>query len=114
MDTVKSWKCAVSAIKQIRDTVGPIAEVRFTSVFVYFFAELTLALQMLPHGSLAWSLLSKIPEVGHLALSEDIEHSAPSHVIARLCYISFSVMTMSGHYLRQYVMGLNLRRRRTF
>jgi hypothetical protein len=69
MDTVKSWKSAVSAIKQIMDAVGPIAEVRFTSVFWYFFAELILALQLLPHASLAWSLLSKIPEVRLLALS---------------------------------------------
>jgi hypothetical protein len=96
---VKSWKSAISSIKQIMDTVGPIAQVRFTLVVLCFFAELTLALQLLPHASLAWSLLSKIPEVCLFALSEDIERSAPSHLIARLCYTSFSVMIMSEHYL---------------
>jgi hypothetical protein len=31
MDTIKTWKAAVDAIKWVMDTVGPIAEVLRTS-----------------------------------------------------------------------------------
>ena len=62
IDTLKTWKSAVSIMKWVMDTVRPIAAVcqcRFCSSNT----ELTSILQLNPHAHLAWSILSKIPEV---------------------------------------------------
>jgi hypothetical protein len=68
VNTMESWGIAVGVVKQVMDAVGPIASV--CPKRLCFFAELTLVLQLHPYASLAWSLLSKIPEVRHLTLSE--------------------------------------------
>jgi hypothetical protein len=77
-------------------------------------AELTFVLQLHPYASLAWSLLSKIPEVRHLALSEDAgDLFFFCLLVSRLCYSRFSVTTMSDHYLKPYAMRLRLQKMRT-
>jgi hypothetical protein len=73
IDTMETWGIAVGVVKQVMDAVGPIASV--CPKQFCFFAELTSVLQLHPYASLAWSLLSKIPEVRHLALSEHAGHS---------------------------------------
>ena len=66
IDTMETWSSAVGVIKRVMDTVGPVAAVWSISIYSCF-AELTRVSQLHPYASLAWSLLSKIPEVGHLA-----------------------------------------------
>jgi hypothetical protein len=68
INTIKTWKSAVNIIKQVMDTVSSIAGVCSIS-FCSFFAKLTSALQLNPYASLAWSLLSRIPEECLLFLS---------------------------------------------
>jgi hypothetical protein len=85
MDTMTAWEGAIGVIKQVLDTIGPIAEVCLIN-FLRCFSELAFALQLLPHAQLAWKLLSKIPEVCLRALLEDIDSSIFSTV--RLCYSS--------------------------
>jgi hypothetical protein len=62
ISAMESWSSAVDIIKQVMDAVSSIAAVRPLS-FCLFFSELTPVLQLQPHANLAWSLLSKIPEV---------------------------------------------------
>jgi hypothetical protein len=77
MGTIKAWKTAIAVVKQVMDTVDPIAEVRLISSFIHaiLFAKLTSAVQLFPHATLAWKLLSKIPEVCLHAPSEDMPSS---------------------------------------
>jgi hypothetical protein len=74
VDTMESWAIAVGVVKQVMDVVGPKIASVCPKLF-FFFAVLTFVLQLHPCASLAWSLLSKIPEVRHLALEEDAGHS---------------------------------------
>jgi hypothetical protein len=74
VNTMETWAVAVGVVKQVMDAVSPIASV-CSNLFFLFFAELTSVPQLHPYASLAWSLLSKIPEVRHLALSDDAGHS---------------------------------------
>jgi hypothetical protein len=69
VNTMESWGMAVGVVKQVMDAVSPVASV-CPKLFCLFLAELISVLQLHPYASLAWSLLSKIPEVRHLALSE--------------------------------------------
>jgi hypothetical protein len=62
IDTLKTWKSAVSIMKWVMDTVRPIAAV-CQCRFCPSNTELTSILQLNPHAHLAWSILSKIPEV---------------------------------------------------
>jgi hypothetical protein len=62
INTMQTWKSAVNAIKWVMDTVKPIVAVCQIS-FLPIRHELTSALQLNPYASLAWSLLSNIPEV---------------------------------------------------
>jgi hypothetical protein len=66
INTIETWSSAAGVIKGVTDTVGPVATVCSIPVYSYF-AELTRVSQLLPYASLAWSLLSKIPEVHFLA-----------------------------------------------
>jgi hypothetical protein len=68
VNTIKTWKSAVTNIKLVMDTVTPIAAVCPISFFSSV-PELTSPLQLNPFAKLAWSLLSKIPEV-HLIPSQ--------------------------------------------
>jgi hypothetical protein len=87
MDTMTAWEGAIGVIKQVLDTIGPIADVCLINC-LRCFSELAFAPQLLPHAQLAWKLLSKIPEVRLRALSEDMDSSIFfSHAI-RLCYSS--------------------------
>jgi hypothetical protein len=61
ISTIKTWKRAVSVIKLMMDTVGPIAAVCLIS-FLHI-CQANFHFQLNPYASLAWSLLSKIPEV---------------------------------------------------
>jgi hypothetical protein len=63
---METWSSAVGGIKRVMDTVGPITAVCSIS-FYSPFVELTRISQLHPYASLAWSLLSKVPEVRHLA-----------------------------------------------
>jgi hypothetical protein len=62
LDAMESWSSAVDIIKQVMDAVSSIAAVCPLS-FCLFFSEPTPVLQLQPYANLAWSLLSKIPEV---------------------------------------------------
>jgi hypothetical protein len=76
MDTVKVWKSAIHVVKRVTDDADPIVSVYLTSILrILCFSKRTFALQLLPHATLAWKLLSKIPEVCLRALSEDIHNS---------------------------------------
>jgi hypothetical protein len=76
MDSMMAWKGAMNVIKQVLDTIGPVAGVCLTSTLrIICSAKQGFALQLLPHAQLAWTLLSKIPEVRPHALSEDMERS---------------------------------------
>jgi hypothetical protein len=67
MDTIKTWKSAVSVIRRVMDIGGPIAAVCPVS-FLPIRPELISAAQLNPYASLAWSILSQIPEVRPLVL----------------------------------------------
>ena len=83
INMIATWSSAVDVIKQVMNAVSLIAAV-CTISFCLLFAVLTLALQLQPYASLAWSLLSKIPEVCHVALSGDMEYSLCFHLASRL------------------------------
>jgi hypothetical protein len=68
IDTMKTWNNAVNAVKLVMGTVSKIAEVCPVS-FLLIRLELTSAAQLNPYASLAWNMLSKIPEVRLLVLS---------------------------------------------
>jgi hypothetical protein len=68
IDTMKTWKNAVNAVKWMMDTVSSIAEVTPVS-FLLIRPDLTCDVQLHPYAKLAWSVLSKIPEVRLLFLS---------------------------------------------
>jgi hypothetical protein len=68
IDTMKTWKSAVNAVKWVMDTVSTIAEVNPVS-FLLLRPDLTSDVQLHPYAKLAWSVLSKIPEVRFLFLS---------------------------------------------
>jgi hypothetical protein len=70
INAVTTWKSAVAVIKRVMDTVTPIAAVWPVS-FLSINPELIAVLQLNPYASLAWSLLSKIPEVHLLVLSQN-------------------------------------------
>jgi hypothetical protein len=74
VNTMGTWGSAVGVVKQVMDAVSPISSV-CPNPFCLFFAESTPILQLHPYASLAWSLLSKMPEVRHLALSGDAGYS---------------------------------------
>jgi hypothetical protein len=74
IDTIKTWKSAVNVIKWVMDTVSPIAAVSPVS-FLLIRPDLTSAVQLNPYAKLAWSMLSKIPEVRLLVLSRDVTRS---------------------------------------
>jgi hypothetical protein len=76
IDTMKMWKNAVHAVKWVMDAVSQIAEVRPVS-FMLIRLDLTAAVQLHPCAKLAWSILSKIPEVRFLVLSQGGSHSIP-------------------------------------
>jgi hypothetical protein len=109
ISTMESWSSAVGIIKQVMDAVSSIAAVCPVS-FCLFFSELTPVLQLQPYANLAWSLLSKIPEVRLLALSGYTRHSFSFYLAVRLCYNRFSVTTMSEHYSRRFAMLSNLQK----
>jgi hypothetical protein len=73
---MKTWKNAVNAVKWVMDTVSSIAEVNTVS-FLLIRPDLTCDVQLNPYAKLAWSMLSKIPEVRLLVLSQDMTHSTP-------------------------------------
>jgi hypothetical protein len=73
MNTMETWSSAVDVVKQVMDAVSQITAVRLIS-FPLSFVALSSVLQLQPHASLAWGLLSKIPEVLTLALLEDAKH----------------------------------------
>jgi hypothetical protein len=78
VDAMKSWESAVGVIKQVMDLVGPIVNVLYLTSFLPVFRQaLTSVLQLFPHAKTAWELLSKIPKVRLITLSESIgmEHS---------------------------------------
>jgi hypothetical protein len=112
INTIKAWKSAVKIIKLVMDAVTPIAAVCPISFFSPSFAETTSALQLNPYAKLAWSLLSKIPEVRLLVFSKYMECYF-FNLTARICYSGSSVMRVSKHYLRRFVMPSNLQRRPT-
>ena len=68
IDTMKTWKNAVLSVKRVMDAVSRIAEVNPVS-FILIRPDLTAAVQLHPCAKLAWSMLSKIPEVRLLVLS---------------------------------------------
>jgi hypothetical protein len=72
--TMETWSSAVGVIKRVMDTVGPIAAVCSIS-FYSSFVELSRVSQLHPYASLAWNLLSKVPEVRYLAQWAYTEHS---------------------------------------
>jgi hypothetical protein len=74
LNAMETWSSAVDVIKLVMDAVSPIAAVCPVS-FCLSLSELTPILQLQPYANLAWSLLSKIPEVCLLAFSGYIEHS---------------------------------------
>jgi hypothetical protein len=64
MDSMMAWKGAINVIKQVLDAIGPVAGVCLTSILrIICSAKQGFALPLLPHAQLAWTLLSKIPEV---------------------------------------------------
>jgi hypothetical protein len=67
IDTIKTWESAVSAIKWVMDTVTPIASVGPPVPSSSIRPGLTSDPQLNSFASLAWSLLSKIPEVCSLS-----------------------------------------------
>jgi hypothetical protein len=73
INTMETWSSAVDVIKQVMDAVSQIAAVRLIS-FLLSFVVFISVLQLQPYANLAWSLLSKIPEVPILALLEDAKH----------------------------------------
>jgi hypothetical protein len=97
IDTMKTWKNAVNAVKWVMGAVSKIAEVCPVS-FLLIRPELTPAAQLNPYATLAWNMLSKIPEVRLLVLSLSL---FLVHVAARFCYSKFSATIMSKHYLRR-------------
>jgi hypothetical protein len=108
VNTMETWGIAVGIVKQVMDAVGPIASV-CPNLFCLFFAKFTSVLQLHPYASLAWGLLSMIPEVRHLVLSEDAEHLFFFFLLSgRHCYSRLSVTTMYDHYLKPYAMHLRL------
>jgi hypothetical protein len=100
IDTMKTWKNAVNAVKWVMGTVSKIAEVCPVS-FLLIRPELTSAAQLNPYATLAWNMLSKIPDVRLLILSQDDISLFLVHLAARFCYSKFSVTIMSKHYLRR-------------
>jgi hypothetical protein len=74
INTIQTWQSAVTNIKWVMDTVTPIAAVCPVSFYLSV-AELTSTVQLNPYAKLAWSLLSKIPEVHLIAFSDDVEQS---------------------------------------
>ena len=75
IDTIKTWESAVSAIKWVMDTATPIASVSWPVSSSTIRPGLTSAPQLNSFASLAWSLLSKIPEVRFLILSQYMRQS---------------------------------------
>jgi hypothetical protein len=73
INTMETWSSAVDVIKQVMDAVSQIAAVRLIS-FLLSFVELISVLQLQPYANMAWSLLSKIPEVPVLTFLEDTKH----------------------------------------
>jgi hypothetical protein len=106
INAMDTWSSAVDVIKQVMDAVGPIAAVCLVS-FCLPLSELIPVLQLQPYANLAWSLISKIPEVRLLTLSGYTGHSFCFCLAVRLCYYRFSVTTMSEHYFRRYEMRSN-------
>jgi hypothetical protein len=66
INTMETWSSAVDVIKRVMDTVSTIAAVCSISIYSSF-SELIRVSQLHPYASLAWGLLSKVPEVRHLA-----------------------------------------------
>jgi hypothetical protein len=97
INTMETWSSAVDVIKRVMDAVSPIAAV-CPYIMYLVIPKLTLAPQLQPYASLAWSLLSKIPEVRLLALSGDTEGSPCSHLDDRPCYSRLSATTTSERY----------------
>jgi hypothetical protein len=64
IDTMKTWKSAVNVVKWVMEAVSPIAEVCPVSFLSN--RPLTSAVQLNPCAKLAWSTLSKIPDVSFL------------------------------------------------
>jgi hypothetical protein len=85
INTMETWNSAVDVIKRVMDAVSPIAAV-CPYIMYLVIRKLNLAPQLQPYASLAWSLLSKIPEVRLVALSGDTEGSPYSHLDDRPCY----------------------------
>jgi hypothetical protein len=112
INTMKTWQSAVKNIKRVMDTVTQIAAV-CPVLFCVSVAELTPTLQLNPYAKLAWSLLSKIPEVHLIAFSDYVEQSLIYlfHFATRRCYSRLNVTSTSKHYLRPYAMALNLQKR---
>jgi hypothetical protein len=106
VNAMETWSIAVDVIKRVMDAVSPIAAVCPTSFYLSF-TELTPSLQLQPYASLAWSLLSTIPQVRLVALSENTDDSI-FFVAGRLCYSRFSVTTTYEHYSKRYATHLNL------
>jgi hypothetical protein len=73
INTIKTWKSAVNIMKWVMDTVRPVAAV-CQCRFCPSCTGLTSILQLNPHAHLAWSILSKIPEVRLYPISEYMEH----------------------------------------
>jgi hypothetical protein len=67
-DTMKKWKSAVNAVQWVMDAVSTISEVNPVSSLLIR-PDLTSDVQLHPCAKLAWSVLSKIPEVLLLVLS---------------------------------------------
>jgi hypothetical protein len=100
IDTMETWKNAVNAVKWVMGAVSKIAEVCPVS-FLLIRPELTSAAQLNPYATLAWNMLSKIPEVRLLIMSQDGISLFLVHLAARFCYSKFSVTITSKHYLRR-------------
>jgi hypothetical protein len=73
INTIKTWKSAVNIMKWVMDTVRPVAAV-CQCRFCPSCTGLTSILQLNPQAHLAWSILSKIPEVCLYPISEYTEH----------------------------------------
>jgi hypothetical protein len=76
IDTMNTWKNAVNAIKWVMETVSPIAAVCPVS-FLLIRPELTSTVQLNPCANLAWTMLSKIPEVRFRVFSQVMGHCSP-------------------------------------
>lgn len=112
INTIKTWKSAVNIMMWVMDMVRPVAAV-CQCRFCPSCTGLTSILQLNPHARLAWSILSKIPEVRLYPISEYNGAYPFVYIATRLCYIRFNGTKTSNYYSGRYAMCSNLQERPT-